>query len=135
MGPGSLVGLIAGAAFCGVLAAAGIFFSKKDKVRIDDYLNTMSDEEKNLVQNQTFTATEKKNMFTSNGFVVKSENVEGKIEAVLIFYMENHKAYYDRKVKLDANDPKAKTLVRGAFVPVLMKWDKDMYYYDYKGLI
>lgn len=135
MGNGSGLGMLCGVIFCAILAVVGYFVTKKDKSRIDDYLSQMTEEEKNLVQNQTFTATDKKNMFTSNAFVVKAEEVNGKIEAVLIFYMENHQSYYDRNVKIAASDPLAANLKKGNFVPVLMKWDKDMYYYDYKKLI
>lgn len=135
MGNGTGMGLIIGVVVCAIIAIAGYFITKKDKSRIDDYLSQMTDEEKNQVQNQTFASTDKKNMFTSNAFVVKADEVEGKIEAVLIFYMENHTAYYDRKVKVAATDPLAANLKKGNFVPVLMKWDKDMYYYDFKKLI
>lgn len=132
---GGWIGLLIGAAFCGVLTIIVFIVSKKEGASVDSILQTLSDEQKNSMMNMTYEKAKKKDMFTSKGLVTSVSEEGEKVKAVLMFYMEEHQSFYTRKVKLTKDDAKNKGIVAGAFVPVLMKYDKDMHYYDFKKLL
>lgn len=49
--------------------------------------------------------------------------------------MPEHRAYYTRNVKMTKAEAESKGYTALSFVPVLMKYDKDMHYYDFKKII
>lgn len=128
------VGLI-GLFVCLIILFVILFFvSKKDQNVTDSLVAALGDEKKNLLMNQTFTHV-KGNMFSSNGMVGAVAEKDGKIIADIIFYMEEHQGFYSKKVKVDKTDEKANNLTVGSLVPVLMKYDKEMHYYDFKKML
>ncbi len=135
MGPGSLAGLVIGVVICAVLAVVFITLGKKENAKVESLLANLSEEQKNMIRNQSFSQAEGKNMYTSNAFVVNTTNEGEKVKAVLMFYTKEHQNFYIRDVKLDQNVAAAKGIVPGAFVPALMKYDKDMHYFDFKKLV
>ncbi|MBO4347675.1 MAG: hypothetical protein J5840_08580 [Lachnospiraceae bacterium] len=134
-GPGSFLGIIVGLVVCGIIAFVGIKISKKEGVKIDAVLAGLNDEEISAVKSQTFTPTDKKNMFNSYGYVVSVLENGEKVQATLLFYMEEHDSFYTRVAKVDEATAVSKGIKQGAFVPVSMKYDAEMHYYDYKGLL
>ena len=58
-----------------------------------------------------------------------------KVTAIALFYAPEHGEFYDRKIKLSKADAQAKGVQAGAFVPALMKYDKEMHYFVYKKLV
>lgn len=126
--------VLLGAAICAVFVLILFKCSKKDEAMIKEYLNNISEENKHLMQNQTYTKTDKKNLFTTNGYVVRSEEKNGNIEAVLLIYSESFDDYYDQKLKIKASDPKAQNIKEGTFLPIVMKYDQDCRLYKYDSL-
>lgn len=110
------------------------FVSKKDQNVTDGLVAALSEEQRNLIKNQTFTHV-KGQMFNSNGMVGAVEEKDGKVIADIIFYMEEHQGFYSKKVKVSTSDERAKNLKVGNLVPVLMKHDKEMHYYDFKKML
>lgn len=49
--------------------------------------------------------------------------------------MPEHREYYTRNVKMTKAEAESKGYTVLSFVPVLMKYDKDMHYYDFKKII
>ena len=119
----------------GVFAAVVFFLAKRENANTDEVVKSISDENRNLLRNQTFEKAEGNDLYKSNALVA-SVNTDGeKSKAVLLFYSEAHDSYYTRTVKMSKADAESKGLKEGHFVPVLMKYDKEMHYYDYKKLL
>ena len=132
---GSLIGIVVGVVFCGIFAAVAMVIGKKEHAKLSDILAGVSDQDKNLIKNQVFEATDGKDMFITNAYVCSAEKVGDKIEAVLLFYAEEHQSFMNRKAKVKSGDAVAAKLVKGAFVPALMKYDREMHYHDFKKLL
>lgn len=132
--PGAIIGLIVGLVICGIIAFVAIKVSKKENASIDKILADLPDDLKNALMNQTFTAAQGKDMYTSNALVTSVAEDGDKVKATLMFYMEEHDSFYTRNVKLTQSDADSKGIRVNQFVPVLMKYDKEMHYYDYKKL-
>ena len=135
MGPGSLAGAIIGVVVCVIFALIAIKVTKKEKVKTDALLAELSDNLKNEVKNQTFTKAEGNNMFTSQALVAGTTEENDTVKAVLLFWMSEHQEHYTRTVKLNKSEAESKGIAKGNFVPVLMKYDKEMHYYDFKKII
>ena len=135
MGPGSLTGAIIGVVVCVIFAIIAMKVSKKDKVKTEALLAELSEEQKNAVKNQTFAKAEGNNMFTSQALVAKTTEENDVVKGILLFWMDEHQDYYTRNVKVSKSAAQSKGIVKGNFVPVLMKYDKEMLYYDYKKIL
>ena len=134
-GPGSFAGIIVGLVVCGIIAFVAIKISKKDGAKLDAVLAGLNQDEIEAVKSQTFAPTDKKNMFTSYGYVTSVVENGEKVNATLLFYMEEHDSFYTKVAKIDEATAVSKGIKQGAFVPVSMKYDAEMHYYDYKGLL
>ncbi len=135
MGPGSLAGLVVGTAVCAVFGVVAVKVSKKEAANTNAILAGLTDEQKNEIMNQTYTQTEGKDMFISNAFVTSVTQDGDKVKAVVMFYMQEHQDFYTRNVKLTQAEATAKGIAPLKFVPVLMKYDREMHYYDFKKLV
>ena len=134
-GPGSFAGLVIGVIVCAALAFVAIKVSKKEGATTQAILATLSEEEKNEMMNQTYTKAEGKDMYTTNAFIVSITQEAEKSKVLIMFYMQEHQAYYTKTVKMTPADVAAKGYAPHSFVPALMKYDKEMHYYDFKKLI
>ena len=134
-GPGSFIGLVVGVIVCAVFAFVAIKIAKKDGMKLDEILATLSDAEKNEIMNQTYTKAEGKDQFVTNAFIASITNEAEKVKLVIMFYMQEHQSYYTRNVKMTAADLAAKGYTAHTFVPALMKYDREMHYYDFKKLL
>ncbi len=132
--PGAIIGLIIGVVICGIITFIAFKVSKKEKANIEDIMSTLPDELKNTLRNQTFTKADGRDMYSSNALVASVDEDGDKVKAVLMFYMEEHDDYYTRTVKLTKDEADSKGIAVNKFVPVLLKYDKEMHYYDYKKL-
>ncbi|MCR5059975.1 MAG: hypothetical protein K6A80_02970 [Saccharofermentans sp.] len=132
--PGAIAGLIIGVVVCGIIAFVAIKLSKKENASIDAILATLPEELKDTLRNQTFTETQGKDMFTSNALVTSVTEDGDKVKATLMFYMEEHDGYYTRNVKLTESEADSKGIKANRFVPVILKYDREMHYYDFKKL-
>ena len=132
--PGAIIGLIIGVVICGIITFIAFKVSKKEKANIEDIMSTLPDELKNTLRNQTFTKADGRDMYSSNALVASVDEDGDKVKAVLMFYMEEHDDYYTRTVKLTKDEADSKGIAINKFVPVLLKYDKEMHYYDYKKL-
>lgn len=135
MGPGSWAGLIIGVVVCIIFAIVIMNLSKKTKAKTDELLAQIPEEKKNELKNQTYTQADGKNMYTSNGLVVNVTEEGDKVKAILMFYSNEHGDFYTRNVKLDKSEAESKGIVANNFVPVLLKYDKEMHYYDFKKIL
>lgn len=135
MGPGSWAGLAIGVVVCAIFAVVIIKLSKKTKAKTDEILAQIPEEKKNELKNQTYTQADGKNMYTSNGLVVSVTEEGDKARVLLMFYATEHADFYTRNVKLDKSEVESKGIVANSFIPVLMKYDKDMHYYDFKKIL
>ena len=135
MGPGSLIGIVVGVAICAVLAVVFITLGKKETAKVDAMLANLSDEQKNMIKNQSYAQADGKDMYTTNAYIVTTIDEGEKLKAVLLFYFKEHQEFYTRNAKLTKQDAAAKGIAPGAFVPALMKYDKDMHYFDFKKLV
>lgn len=132
---GGIIGTVGIAALIVVVIIMVILFfvMKKDNGKLEDFLKEIPEEDKNRIKNLPHDKTEG-GLYLSQGYVYQAETTDGKVSAILIFYIPEHEEFFHRVVKVSAADSKAKSLVKGAYVPVLMKYDKEMHYYDYKKL-
>ena len=135
MGPGSFAGLIIGVLVCAVLAFVAIKVSKKESANTAAILATLTEEQKNEMRNMTYAKADGKDMFSSKGLITSVQDEGEKVAATIMFYMQEHQDFYTRKLKLVKAEAQSKGIVRGAFVPVLMKYDREMHYYDFKKLL
>ena len=135
MGPGSWAGLAIGVVVCVIFAIVIINLSKKTKAKTDEILAQIPEEKKNELKNQTYTQADGKNIYTSNGLVVSVAEEGDKAKVMLMFYSDEHDEFYTRNVKLDKSEVESKGIAVNAFVPALMKYDKDMHYYDFKKIL
>ena len=135
MGPGSYAGIVVGIIICAIFAVIAIKVSKKEKVSTDAILASLSDEQKEEIKNQGYTEADGRNMYKSQGFIHSIKEDGDKSVIGLIFYMPEHGEYYTRNVKMAKAEADAKGYTAQSFVPVLMKYDKDMHYYDFKKII
>lgn len=133
--PGAIAGLIAGLVICGIIAFIAIKVSKKENASIDAILETLPEDIKNNLMNQQFTEAQGKDMYTSNALVTSVTEDGDKVKATLMFYMEEHDSFYTRNVKLTQSEADSKGIAVNKFVPVLLKYDREMHYYDFKKLV
>ena len=132
--PGAIIGLIIGVVVCGIIAFVAIKLGKKESASISAILAALPEELKKTLMNQTFTEAQGKDMFTSNALVTFVTKDGDKVKATLMFYMEEHDDFYTRNVKLTQSEADSKGIAQNKFVPVLMKYDREMHYYDFKKL-
>ena len=132
--PGAIIGLIVGLVVCGIIAFVAIKVSKKENASIEAILSTLPDELKKALMEQTFTEAQGKDMYTSNALVTSVTEDGDKVKATLMFFMEEHDSFYTRNVKLTQSEADSKGIAQNKFVPVLMKYDREMHYYDFKKL-
>ena len=132
--PGAVIGLIIGVVICGIITFIAFKVSKKEKAGIEEIMSTLPDELRNTLRNQTFTKADGRDMYSSNALVASVDEDGDKVKATLMFYMEEHDDYYTRTVKLTKEEADSKGIAVHKFIPVLMKYDKEMHYYDYKKL-
>ena len=135
MGPGSWAGLAKGAVICIIFAIIAIKISKKTKAKTDEILAQIPEEKKNELKNQTFTKADGKDMYSSNALVVSVTEEGDKAKVLLMFYASEHADFYTRNVKLAKSEVESKGIVANSFIPVLMKYDKEMHYYDFKKIL
>ncbi|MCR5805354.1 MAG: hypothetical protein K6G47_13955 [Clostridia bacterium] len=135
MGPGSWAGLAIGVVVCAIFAVVIIKLSKKTKAKTDEILAQIPEEKKNELRNQTYTEADGKNMYTSNGLVVSVDEEGDKAKVMLMFYSSEHDEFYTRNIKLTKSEVESKGISANSFVPALMKYDKDMHYYDFKKIL
>ena len=132
---GGFIGLIIGAVVCGIIAVICVIAGKKGSVKLEEILESMTDEEKNMVRNQTFNKADGKAMFTTNVFIAKTEDLGDKINATILYFDGFRSEYFFRNVKVKKSEPVVANLTRGNFVTSLLKYDKDMCFYDFKKFI
>lgn len=135
LGPGSIAGLIIGVIVCAIFAVVALKIAKKDGMKLEEILATLTEEEKNEIMNQAYTKASGKDMFTTNAFIVSITEEAEKAKVLILFYMEEHQSYYTRNVKMSSADVRAKGYTAHTFVPALMKYDREMHYYDFKKLV
>ncbi len=131
---GMLGGAIIGGILCAVLTLVIMKLSKKTDAELKEILSNVSEDTKHLMQNQTYSKTDKKNIFTTNGYVYKSEEKNGNTVALLLFYSDAYDDYYTQKIKIKSSDPKSKNIKVGDFISTVMKYDKDCHLYRYVSL-
>ena len=134
-GPGSFAGLIVGVIVIAVFVFVALKIAKKDGANLEAILANVPDEIKQQIMNASFTETDKKGFYTTNGYVYQVTDEGDKATAIILFYAPEHGQIYDRKVKLSKTDADSKGIKAGAFVPALMKYDKEMHYFDFKKLL
>ena len=134
-GPGSLAGLVIGVIVCGVFAFVALKIAKKDGARLEDLLKTIPEETKQQIMDMEYTEADKKGFYNTNAYVAKVKEDGDKVSASILFFAAEHGDFYDRKVKLSKAEADAKGIQEGAFVPALMKYDKEMHFFDYKKLL
>ena len=132
---GNAVGFLIGLIICVIFTIVVIINSKKESASTDAILQSLSEEQIYLIKNQTYTKTDGKDMFISDAFVVSVDDLGDKVKALLFFYTQEHQEFYTRKVKLSKEDAINKNVAAHNFVPALMKYNKDLHYYDYKKLV
>ena len=132
---GGFIGLIVGVVVCGIIAAICFKVAKKSAGELKTLLESMTDEEKNLVKNQTFAKSTAKDMFTSNVFIAAVNEEKDKLIATILYFDANRGEFFYKDIKAKKKDAVAPNLVRGNFVPAMLKYDKDMCYYDFKKFI
>ena len=102
---------------------------------LDAILASVSEETKQQIINAGFAETDKKDFYTTRAYIFQVNEDGDKVTAIALFYAPEHGEFYDRKIKLSKADAQAKGVQAGAFVPALMKYDKEMHYFDYKKLV
>ena len=134
-GPGSIAGLVIGVIVCAVFAFVALKIAKKDGARIEDLLRKLPEETKQQIMDMEYAETDKKGFYNTNAYVAQVTEDGDKVCASILFYASEHGDFYDRKVKLSKAEADAKGIKEGAFVPALMKYDKEMHFFDYKKLL
>ena len=134
-GPGSFAGLIVGIIVIAVFVFVALKIAKKDGANLDAILANVSEETKQQIINAGFAETDKKDFYTTKAYIFQVNEDGDKVTAIALFYATEHGEFYDRKIKLSKADAQAKGVQAGAFVPALMKYDKEMHYFDYKKLV
>ena len=134
-GPGSLAGLIIAVIAIAVFVVVAMKIAKKDGANLEAILANVPEETKQQIINGGFTETDKKDFYTTNAYIFQVNEDGDKVTAIALFYAPEHGEFYDRKIKMSKADAQAKGVQAGAFVPALMKYDKEMHYFDYKKLV
>lgn len=131
---GTLIGLICGGIFCGLIALLAVYLSNKENKEIDKALKSLSSEEIKKVKSQTFEKGKKKDLFSSNGMIANLEEKGNKVNAILLFYNEPHDQFYSYEVKFTKKQAKEMGIKNGKLIPALMTYDKSADAYLYKQL-
>ncbi len=134
-GPGSLAGLIIAVIAIAVFVVVAMKIAKKDGANLEAILANVPEETKQRIINAGFTETDKKDFYTTSAYIFQVNEDGDKVTAIALFYAPEHGEFYDRKIKMSKADAQAKGVQAGAFVPALMKYDKEMHYFDYKKLV
>ena len=134
-GPGSLAGLIIAVIAIAVFVVVAMKIAKKDGANLEAILANVPEETKQQIINAGFTETDKKDFYTTSAYIFKVNEDGDKVNEIALFYAPEHGEFYDRKIKMSKADAQAKGVQAGAFVPALMKYDKEMHYFDYKKLV
>ena len=134
-GPGSLAGLIIAVIAIAVFVVVAMKIAKKDGANLEAILANVPEETKQQIINAGFTETDKKDFYTTSAYIFQVNEDGDKVTAIALFYAPEHGEFYDRKIKMSKADAQAKGVQAGAFVPALMKYDKEMHYFDYKKLV
>ncbi len=134
-GPGSLAGLIIAVIAIAIFVVVAMKIAKKDGANLEAILANVPEETKQQIINGGFTETDKKDFYTTNAYIFHVNEEGDKVTAIALFYAPEHGEFYDRKIKMSKADAQAKGVQAGAFVPALMKYDKEMHYFDYKKLV
>ena len=133
--PGALGGLIVGVIICAILAVVGLKVSKKENADIDKIRAGLPEGLEDRLKSVAFTPAEGRNMFSSEALVTSVTEDGDKIKALLLFYAPEHDDFYTRNVKLTPDESQSRNIRVNTFVPVLMKYDSEMHYHDYKKLL
>lgn len=134
-GPGSLAGLIIAVIAIAIFVVVAMKIAKKDGANLEAILANVPEETKQQIINGGFTETDKKDFYTTNAYIFQVNEDGDKVTAIALFYAPEHGEFYDRKIKMSKADAQAKGVQAGAFVPALMKYDKEMHYFDFKKLV
>ena len=133
--PGSVAGLIIGIIVCAIFAFVVMKLAKKESANLEEILKDIPAEYKDQLKNVTFEKAEGNNMYTSYALVsdVKTEN--NKSKARLIFWAPEHAEFFDRNVKVTEAEISSKNIKKLSFIPVLMKYDPEMHFHDFKKIL
>ena len=133
--PGSVAGLIIGIIVCAIFAFVVMKLAKKESANLEEILKDIPAEYKDQLKNVTFEKAEGNNMYTSYALVsdVKTEN--NKSKARLIFWAPEHAEFLDRNVKVTEEEISSKNIKKLSFIPVLMKYDPEMHFHDFKKIL
>ena len=129
-GPGSLAGLIVAVIAIAIFVVVAMKIAKRDGANLEAILSNVPEETKQQIINAGFTETDKKDFYTTNAYIFQVNEDGDKVTAIALFYAPEHGEFYDRKIKMSKADAQAKGVQAGAFVPALMKYDKEMHYFD-----
>ncbi|SCW55442.1 hypothetical protein SAMN02910456_01815 [Ruminococcaceae bacterium YRB3002] len=133
--PGVIGGLVVGVIVCGIFALICLKVSKKENASLEKVLSGVPEDLQEELKNQGFEKADGRDMFTSQALVASVDEDGDKVRATLLFWAEEHENFYTRIAKMSASEADSRGIATGKFVPVLMKYDKEMHYYDYKKLV
>ena len=133
--PGTVAGLIIGVIVCAIFAFVVLKLAKKESANLEEILKSIPDEHKDQLKNVTFEKTEGNNMFTSYALVADVKTENNKSKARLIFWAPEHAEFFDRNVKVTEEEISSKNIKKLSFIPVLMKYDPEMHFHDFKRIL
>lgn len=133
--PGSVTGLIVGVIVCAIFAFVILKLSKKANAKLEEILKDIPAEYKEQLKNVSYDKAEGKNMFTSYALVADVTTENNKSRARLIFWAPEHSEFFDRNVKVTEEEISSKNISKLSFIPVLMKYDPEMHFHDFKKIL
>lgn len=133
--PGSVAGLIIGVIVCAIFAFVVTKLAKKESANLEEILKDIPSEHKEQLKNVTFEKTEGNNMYTSYALVADVKTENNKSKARLIFWAPEHAEFFDRNVKVTEEEISSKNIKKLSFIPVLMKYDPEMHFHDFKKIL
>ena len=133
--PGTIAGLIIGVIVCAIFAFVIMKLAKKESANLEEILKAIPAEYKEQLKNVAFDPAEGKNMFTSKALVADVKTENDKSKARLIFWAPEHAEFFDRNVKVTAEEISSKNISKLSFIPVLMKYDPEMHFHDFKKIL
>lgn len=133
--PGSVAGLIIGVIVCAIFAFVVTKLAKKESANLEEILNGIPAEYKDQLKNVSFDKAEGNNMYTSLALVADVKTENNKSKARLIFWAPEHAEFFDRNVKVTEEEIVSKNIRKLNFIPVLMKYDPEMHFHDFKKIL
>ena len=124
--------LIPGLIVCGILFVVFYFWAKKENAQTEDLLKMVSDEDKETLKTKDYVPSGK--LHETEGLVASVTEKGDKTLVNILFYNAPRDEIYNQPTKVATKDVAAKGIKQGAFIPCIMKFDKDFQVYSLKSV-